>query len=137
LAYVQYTHHSSLTGHLIRIIDGFHSERSECLELLASRETLWHTFMPLQAAISRGIFCIAGNVPIPEKDKAFPVFRNACVNPIDKSIGAWWLWDGQRQWRVDALDGRQEKFPFEEIINDTLLIERLEGDWHPGKHPWF
>ena len=49
---------------------------------------------------------------------------------------AWWLWDGDRSWRVPALTPEQQKYPLQGIANTQLLKERIVGGWRSENDPW-
>ena len=74
---------------------------------------------------------IVGNAPIPEKQKPFPLFRNGEVDPKTKKVETWWLWDGVNEWPIGKLTKEQKHLPFNEVWNDTLLVERIESGWTP------
>ena len=43
----------------------------------------------------------------------------------------WWIWDGERQSRIEKLTPEQRKLPIRSIWNDTLLVRRFENEWTP------
>lgn len=43
----------------------------------------------------------------------------------------WWLWDGVNEWPIGKLTKEQKHLPFNEVWNDTLLVERIESGWTP------
>jgi hypothetical protein len=135
LAYVQFTHKHAKYGSLVRALEGFHSTRPNVLDLV-NRRTQFVTFLPLGVAVSRHIFEIVGNLPVPEPDQAFPIFRGGLIDPATKTVPVWWLWDGEREWRVGQLNREQWKYPIRGIWNDTLLIERLESGWTSDGKSW-
>ncbi|HEV2147519.1 MAG TPA: hypothetical protein VGR37_08980 [Longimicrobiaceae bacterium] len=128
LAYAQYTHKHPQFGALLRVLRGLHSERPANFHALAEEHPQFSTFFPLQAAWNRGIVQIVSNVPVAEHAAAFPIFRDGVQDPYTGRV-RWWLWDGETEWSVDELTAEQEKAPIREIINDTLLIERIESNW--------
>jgi len=41
------------------------------------------------------------------------------------------LWDGTNEWKVGVLSVRERRLPLREIINDTLLKDRILKGWRP------
>jgi hypothetical protein len=136
LAYAQLKHKHRTFGSLIRLIDGFHESRPSDLEALAAGCTRFVTFFPLGAAVRRGFVVIIGNASIPVDAKEFPVFRDGVADPKTKSVAIWWLWDGEKEWRVGTLTDQQKKYPIRAVWNDTLLVSRLESGWTPEDADW-
>ncbi len=132
LAYAQITHRIPSWGQLIRVIDGFFPSRPFDLEDLAMYETRFVTFFPADAALSRGIFERVGNASMPSPDQRFPVFKSGIPAQDTRRVGDnWWLWDGKIERRVGRLRSDQKRFPIRQIINDTMLIHRIESGWLP------
>jgi regulator of RNase E activity RraB len=44
----------------------------------------------------------------------------------------WWLYDGNREWRIGQLSPGQEQLSIAAIWNDTLLVDRILSGWAPG-----
>lgn len=64
-----------------------------------------------------------------------PLFRvPANIDPSSKRVTNWWLWDGNKSWRVDTLSDAERHLPVKAIINDALLIERLQTGWVPADY---
>lgn len=133
LAYAQYTHDVPRYGALIRVLPGFHERRPSSFAALVEQREQFVVFFPLGAAVWRRIFVIAANEPVPEAAQHFPLFR--CAGAINRNgkVLNWWLWDGNREWRVDSLTLEQRRHPEAEIWNDTLLIKRIEEGYTPEK----
>jgi hypothetical protein len=68
---------------------------------------------------------------IPDFAKKFPLFKNGFIDKDGNRVGPWWLWDGEKSWRVGDLNSEQKKLSDLGIWNDTLLIERIEQGWGP------
>ena len=140
LAYALYTHRHEKPpryGAMLTVFEGLHASRPPRIECVAESRVQFTTFFPLSAAVQQGIVEVVGNVPVPEHLTTFPVFRNGVVNPRTKRVDDWWLWDGERSWRVGRLLPEQYKLPIEGVWNDTLLIERIEQHWRPENDPVF
>lgn len=134
-AYAQFTHKHSRYGALIRILPGFFETRPSHFTELAQQREIFTSFFPLQAAVNRGIFEVVAHCAIPEKARQFPLFRDGGVDPTTGKVETWWLWDGEREWKVGEISQEQRGLPIREIINDTLLIERIESGWTPRTDP--
>lgn len=134
LAYVQYTHEHETFGALVRVLPGFHRSRPSDFGPTVRQKERFTVFFPLQAAISRGIVQIAGHEDVPDHARDFPLFRAA--GNVDFRTGRvldWWLWDGEREWRVGQLTPEQWQLPAREIWNDTMLVHRIEAGWTPDQ----
>lgn len=131
LVYAQYTHKNSLMGNLIRVFTGFYNERPISFDDIVNGDIRFMTFFPLQAAINQNIVAIVSNTEIPEKVKPFPTFKNGLTDPTTGKITKWWLWDGNNEWDIENPNKEQMKYSYQEIINDTLLIERILSEWRP------
>jgi len=86
------------------------------------------TFFPLKAAINRGIFKIVANCSVPKFAQKFPIFKSTNALPnSDPKEAIWWLWDGEKEWKVGKLSEEvQKKYPKKSIFNDTGLIHVIE-----------
>ena len=132
-AYAQCSHKHPRFGHLIRILPGFHQTRPASFGTFVKQKEQFVTFFPLGAAVHRGIFEIVTHEEIPEEAQAFPLFRDGVENPKTGRVNDWWLWDGQREWRVGDLTPEQRQLPIRAIWTDLLLIQRIEEGWTPSK----
>lgn len=130
-AYAHHTHRHAMYGSLLRVFTGFDLERPDVLQV-ASRPVQFSTFFPLNSAVTRKLVQIAGHAPVAPSLTSFPTFRTGVANPLTGEVGTWWLWDGENEWRVGALTPEQRRFPVRGVMNDTLLIERIEEEWNPA-----
>jgi hypothetical protein len=135
LAYAQFMHKHPIYGALLRVIEGFHSLRP-AVQSVAQLPTQFVAFFPLGAAVSRRIFEIVGNEPVPLESREFPIFRSGTPDPNTKRVQTWWLWDGTNDWRVSELSPEQRKYPILGTWNDTLLIERIVQQWRHEDTDW-
>jgi len=131
LAYAQYTHRHENYGALIRVFDRLYKSRPADIAEVASNPVRFTTFFPLQAAVNRHIVDLVGKVRVPERLQAFPLFRDGVADPPTGRVAVWWLWDGEREWRVGKLTSEQRRLPIRGIWNDTFLVERIEEGWRP------
>jgi hypothetical protein len=138
LVYAHYTHRHPEFGALLRVFGDIFTERPSSADLntLVRKEPQFITFFPLQAALKHRIVSIAANAEPGEDAKQFPLFRDGVLNPATKRVDVWWLWDGEKEWRVGDLTEEQRKLPMREVINDTLLIERIESGWRNCEAQW-
>lgn len=130
-AYAQYTHRNPIYGDLIRIIAGFHPLTPHNLDCVAKMPHSFVAFFPLGAAIQRKIFKIVGFQPVPDFATNFPIFKSSWRHPKTNEVTTWFLWDGEKEWKVDQLSEEEKKYPICSIWNDTLLIQRIEEGWLP------
>jgi hypothetical protein len=78
--------------------------------------------------VNREIVRIAGNLPVKDEFKSFPIFRAGVANQSGV-VQVWWLWDGENEERIGKLSPKQMEYPIRGVINDTLLIERICSGW--------
>jgi hypothetical protein len=135
LTYAQFSHKHSQYGALLRVLPGFHELRPVDLADLVRQPESFVTFFPLQAAVSRNIFEVVVNCPVPDFARPFPLFRSGVVDPATQRVKVWWLWDGEKEWKVGEITTEQRKLPLRGIWNDTLLIQRIEEGWTPSNDP--
>lgn len=124
--YAQYTHKHPQYGALLRVFDI--REKVTDSSSFFSNGILFSVFFPLGATINRNIVSVVANLPIPSELQSFPTFRAGTPNK-QGSIESWWLWDGEKEWRVGTLNPEQMKYPIRGVINDTLLVERIKSGW--------
>ena len=134
-AYAHYTHKHKQYGALLRVFQGLYDAPPSNLEDVVRQKVAFSCFFPLGAAVHRKIVSVVGNVAVPDEAQKFPTFRTGIVNPSTRKVDVWWLWDGEREWRVGNLTPEQRTFPIRGTWNDTLLIERIESHWTPEKDP--
>lgn len=132
LAYAQYTHQHPQMGGLICVFDKIFENRPNDLFELVNGPLRFSTFIPVRAAVNRGIFKVISRQEIAGHNKPFPLFRNGVPDRKTKKVSVWWLWDGEKSWIVGELTAAQRKLPLRQIWNDTLLIERIESGWTPS-----
>jgi hypothetical protein len=129
LVYAQYTHNNKLMGTLIRVFQKFYPDRPRSFNEIVNGDIRFVTFFPLKEAVKRNIVEIIDNCNIPDKAKKFPIFKNGVINSLTGKVDTWWLWDGEKDWKVGKLNSEQQSYPIQEIWNDTLLIERIVSEW--------
>jgi hypothetical protein len=134
-AYAQLSHNHARYGALLRVLPGLFKSAPNNFPDLARKSENFVIFFPLQAAVNRTIFRIVANSPVPEFAKSFPLFRTGVVDPRTGKVKVWWLWDGEKEWKVGEITPDQRKLPLRGIWNDTLLIERIEAGWTPENDP--
>lgn len=135
LAYAQFTHLHPRYNALLRVLPGKYESRPVDLSRLAQSEEKFATFFPLQAALNQGIFCVVANHSVPATASTFPLFRTGIEDPQTRKVKVWWLWDGEKEWKVGDITPEQRRLPLRGIWNDTLLIERIDANWTPENDP--
>jgi hypothetical protein len=131
LAYAQYTHQHPQMGGLIRVFDEIFGQRPRAFGELVHGPVRFSTFFPVRAAIKLKIFKVVAREKVVPNNQAFPLFRSGIEDPTTNKVVVWWLWDGEKEWRVGELTPGQRKMPLREIWNDTMLIWKIETDWRP------
>lgn len=132
LAYAQYTHKHPRYGALIRVLPGLYKSRPAEYSALVQQVERFFVFFPVGAAVARGIVSLIAHGIVPERCQPFPLFRDGVKDPATGRVETWWLWDGEREWRVGELTPEQRNLPIRSIWNDTLLIERIMEGWSPA-----
>jgi hypothetical protein len=132
LAYAQYTHEKDEWGALIRVLPGLFGSRPVNLDDVVRQRERFVTFFPLKAAVRKKIVRIVGRGEIPPEARAFPLFRAAGAIDREGRVLDWWLWDGEKEWRVPELTAQQRVLPIRAVWNDTLLIQRIQEGWSPS-----
>lgn len=130
-AYAQYTHTKPALGALIRVMPGFYATRPTDFDPIMAGKERFCIFLPLQQAVSRGIFQIVARAGVPRHAQGFPVLRGDGFTDREGRVHDWWIWDGDREWRVASLTPEQRGLSPREVWNDTLLIQRVEEEWTP------
>lgn len=128
MAYAHYTHKHAQFGALLRVLPGLFSKRPQDLSGLVDVDPQFMTFFPLGAACNRKIVEIVGNTKLPERAKSFPIFRDGVASKEGR-VQTWWLWDGEKEWKIGDLLPGMEHYPIRGVWNDTLLIERIVEGW--------
>jgi hypothetical protein len=138
IAYALYSHQYAKPpkfGSLIRVFDLLYEIRPERLEDLVENQVMFSTFFPLQAAVNKALLSVVGNVSVPDRLADFPIFRSGTPDPNSKKVKAWWLWDGNKEWRVGTLTPEERRYPLLAVWTYPLLIERIEKRWKPENDP--
>lgn len=132
-AYFQFVKKVAPMGTLIRVLPGTYPDGLPNLELLVERETNFWVFFPITAALRQGVIRLVAHCKIPGHAQKTPLFRAGVVDPAIGRVKTWWLWDGEKEWKVGSISEEQRKLPIRGAWNDTLLVERIESGWLPEK----
>lgn len=126
-AYLHYIHRDSVTGELVRVLQGLHVEKPD-LEQLAALDERYMISFPLSAAAKRKIVERVGYYSSESFSK--PKFMRTSFIVREEFLG-WHLVDTETWQRqlVKDLSHEQRGFSPWGIWNDTLLINRLIDDW--------
>jgi len=130
LAYAHFTHKHDAPpkyGALLRVLPGLHVTRPSNFAALVTQPPQFTTFFPLGAACNQGTVSVVAHEPIPPHTSEFPIFRS-CIRTRE-GRGPWWLWDGNKEWKVGELEPGMEQLPLRGVWNDTLLVERIIAGW--------
>jgi hypothetical protein len=123
----QVTHRHAQYGHLLRVLGPAKPEATAAA--IAAQPTGFRTFFALGAACAQGLAEVIGPAAIPVEDAVFPLFR--CPMHTPEGISAWWLWDGEREWRIGPLPPEQRHLPLREFASAPLLVHRTLTGWRP------
>jgi hypothetical protein len=123
----QVTHRHAEFGHLLRVLGPAATNKTPAA--IAAQPTAFHVFLALGAACAQGLADVLGPAPIPPEDISFPLFRAPMRTP--EGISGWWLWDGEREWRIGPLPPAQRSLPLREIVSAPLLVSRAHARWRP------
>jgi ribosomal protein L34E len=140
-AYAHYTHRHETPprfGALIRVLPGLYTERPVDFAALVRQRPQFITFFPVGAACNRGITSVVASEPVGGDAAVFPTFRGAHRDRSGRQVLPWFLWDGRTTKRVehDLTPEEMREYPPKEVINDTLLIERIISGWrHEDDRP--
>lgn len=133
LAYAQYTHRHDTPpryGALIRVLPGTFDKRPETFTELVRQKERFFVFFPLGAACSRGITTIVANEEVPPAARLFPILRSRVYEGP-----SWWLWDGEREWRVFEQTPEIAALSIHQVVNDTMLADMIADGWSPSQVP--
>ncbi len=126
-AYFQYTHKHPKMGYLIRVLPGLYEKRPNDFTELAQQKESFKIFFTLGSAAHQNIVTIVANESIPEHARAFPVFRSNCSG--DPNYSNWWLWDGEKEWRIGELKPEHYQIPLNQIWDASGLIQWIVNGW--------
>lgn len=126
VAYAQVTHKHEEYGHLLRVFEGFYTKEPKDFSEIVRCITQFSTFFPIQTAVNKGLFTVAGNTSVSKANQQFPIFRS-CSYGKNGERGPWWLWDGEQEVMLKRdLTEEEKRFPKRGIISAPLLVERTE-----------
>jgi hypothetical protein len=117
------------TGSLIWIAEPTFDEQPTVEQVKELTRWRWPVFFPLSAAIHRKLVTPIRQLRVPGELQQFPLLRS------ELGRGVWRL--------VRFVDGASQSagltqdptIPIYEIVNDTMLKERIVTDWRP-KDAW-
>lgn len=126
LAFAQITHNHFSYPPVVRAIAGLRQSRPEDLKALVQGQTLFVAMIPLAGAMRQvgRRYEVIGNVPIPEDQRAFPIFRMP-IRDKKGDIVYWWFWDGRGLSYDTELTADQEKLPMREVMTGRRFLERV------------
>jgi len=130
LAYFQYNIENQKWGSLIRVLQGFYKTRPSYEEIydLVKKPHRFQKFLYLMDAIKDQEIVHVNTYPVPEFAQNLPVFKasnDLKTTPSKDKI--WWLWDGEKSWKVGKLSlEEQMNYPLERLCDATALIRNIE-----------
>lgn len=126
--YLHYIYKDSVTGEMIRVLQGLYPERPTDLSDIVRLEERYIISFPLLAATKKGIVKAIGHYPASGFSK--PQLMRTEHSIRGKFLG-WHLVDTESWQRqlVQVLSPEQRKLSPWGVWNDTLLIEKLVNDW--------
>lgn len=134
VAYAQFTHKSPKLGALLSVFEGFHSIIPKDFSIIVDSPPQFQAFFPLQSALNQGLVSVVANVPVADRNKAFPMFRS-CVIGVDGRRGPWWLSDGENEKMLTReLSDVEKRYSLGGIISAPLLVKRIEDGYRPEIH---
>lgn len=134
-SYALYTHHQPKFGALLRVFERVWSSRPTAFQEVVQDAIRFEIFFPLEAALKGSILEVVDHQDIPATLKPFPTFRSGMIDPSTKKVAVWWLWDGEKEWRIGELTSDQRRLPIRGVWNDTMLVGRIESDWRVEHDP--
>lgn len=135
-AYAQYVNEIEKYGSLLLVFPEINDIRLSDFSKLYLGEYYYVCF-PLTAALNKNIFQVVANEAVPSFATDIPVFKTGFFAKEGGIVeGSWYLWDGKKDWKVGTLTKEMENYPDRGIINDTMLIVRIEKGWRPSKRGW-
>ena len=133
LAYAQYLSRYTkppVWGELIRVLPPILRNRPDDFSDLVRQREKFHVFFPVGAAVNRGMVRLVVNEEIPEAFSKFPVFK-ACNTNFETGKKTWWLWDGEKSWRVGELSPEHYDYPIQQIVSFGALVDLIDRGWLP------
>jgi hypothetical protein len=133
-AYAHYTHHDRNLEHgaLLALLPGIFAERPTDWQDVVTQQELYWFFLPLNPELRRGHVAIVANELIPESRQKFPLLRRAGWRDRDGTVLKWWLWDGEKSWKIDKLNPEQHHLSLASVWGFELLVLRIEEGWMPS-----
>jgi len=129
--YAQCTHKDSFHGPLIQVLAGIYTQPIADISLTQSSEVRFSVFLLWGKTTDHTLVRKVGRLEVPEARRTFPLFKVGIVDPKSKKVATWWLWDGEREWKVGRLKKDEENLSCREIWDEVLLVSRLENNWLP------
>jgi len=134
LAYAHYSHKHELWGYLLRAYNQLYPGRPASLAATVAGEPTFYTFFPLGSFVHRGLVTIAGHVPLSEKAKTFPRFRNGNPNLAGK-VRDWSIWDNEEFYPVGPATDEVRKLSQLGLCDDVFLIDQILTGYTPETDP--
>lgn len=133
VAFFQCVFTDKIEGELIKVFNKTFTNGIDNIEILSSISDTYFIGFPLNAALNKKIVTQIGFLQVSSKFVK-PRFRRS-KNGFGKNPKGWFIVDTYTDNRiyVEDLDEEQIKLSPNGIINDTLLIKRLDEGWNLEK----
>lgn len=131
IAYAQVLRPRQKQGDLLRVYNGYWPLPLTSLDVLNDGETKFHLFMPVDRELENDRIRRVGILPVPPSELGFPTFRSGLLNPLTKRVEIWWLWNGEKEWKVGDLTAEQHKLSPDGMWDLNFLLGKLNQDWKP------
>jgi len=129
--YFQFTFRHPAMGHLIRVFSGQSRSPVHPLKALVFSKEAFFVYFPLQDAIRRKGVEFVANCPVPLRAQGMQPMRRGGLPSLDGGAIRWSIFDGKKTRVVKKLGLRDARISIDQIINLSLLIERIEKGWKP------
>lgn len=130
-AYAQFTRRDPLLGCMIRVLPGLYPEPLTDLAAKVSERELYHTLLFEDDLHEAPVVTVAGNEPVPEWCRAYPLFRTGLRDPRTGRVATWWLWDGTKEWPIGMLTEEQRSLSLRQVWTYNILADRVARSWMP------
>jgi hypothetical protein len=135
-AYALYSHRNSEYGCLLRVWNDRHAQPLRDFGFMSVAAPSFSTFYLLGPSVRHALTTIVGNIPVPASLSEFPLFRAGGIpDPQTGKVDNWWLWDGEKEWRVGEITAEQRQLPIRGVVNHAALVGYIERAWTPPDDP--
>jgi hypothetical protein len=123
-AFGYYLHYSK-KGPIIQVYNLISKRDIELNEIVKEKPLFPPVITGLYAALNAGVWKVIGNIPV--VGFVHPSYVSTLYNEITGEAGIWFLWDGQKDFRIGSI--LPEKYKFLEFLivwNPKSIERRIE-----------